>query len=547
MQTSYLNRAVLTAVLTAFTFSYSASAAHHDSGNMWVTSVAPAPQGGFWIQVNDTAHTGKTIVSGPAPVFESVNAPGTIVAVPGKNGYWVVTKRGDIVSRGDAPAFCEGHLSKCSNYPSAPGNKSFVTHAAATPDGLGLWVLGYDGQVWTVGTAQPYGDRQGEDNIYGSAIVPTPSGKGYYILMSDGGVHTRGDAVFFGSTGGQYGREYTGMVLSKTATGAVNGYWILEEDGGVFTFGDAAFLGSTGGNSSRVTSMFSMDGGIRYGWVTYNGTIGYSTSYRRGPVSTTEHDLSMVWTLQGDVDRPGAEVHAKQLGSGRVDSWIFWPTKWGGLPVYQLRHEFNGLCLEASGDRLVQAVCQANFSNSGAQAFLASSGGDDNMYVSPAQNGYLAIVIKPGKSLLEISMSGSTQWRTLATTTVTSEATRGQWYTSGAVGDKTHLGVPDLQTAPQRWVVATTAPVAGSTVRFVSMATGRCGEFKWSGTADYLFNATCQMGVQNQTFRLVPDGGNVFRISIAFHSAVGAAPGFTGGVMFTQASQRWVLDLTDSL
>lgn len=116
------------------------------------------------------------------------------------------------------------------------------------------------------------------------------------------------------------------------------------------------------------------------------------------------------------------------------------------------------------------------------------------MYVSPAQNGYQAIVIKPGKSLLEISMSGSTQWRTLATTAVTSEATRGQWYTSGAVGDKTHLGVPDLQTPPQRWVVATTAPVAGSTVRFVSMATGHCGEFKWSGTADYLFNATCQMG-----------------------------------------------------
>ena len=27
------------------------------------------------------------------PEYESVNEPGTVVAVPGKNGYWVVTKK----------------------------------------------------------------------------------------------------------------------------------------------------------------------------------------------------------------------------------------------------------------------------------------------------------------------------------------------------------------------------------------------------------------------------------------------------------------------
>ncbi len=541
MQSIQFTRVVVAAALAAFTLCPFATAAHHDTGNMWVTSVAQAPNGGYWIQVNDTAHTGKTIVSGAAPVFDSVNAPGTIVAVPGKIGYWVVTKRGDIVSRGDAPVFCEGHLSKCSNYPSDPGNKNFVMHAAATPDGLGLWVLGYDGQVWTVGTAQPYGDRQGEDRIYGSAIVPTPSGKGYYILMSDGGVHTRGDAVFFGSTGGDRFVEYTGMVLSKTAAGAVNGYWLLAEDGGVFTYGDAVLLGSTGGNSKRVTSMFSVDGGTRYGWVTYNGTLGFSNSYRRGPVTTPDYDLSPVWTMNG-VDKLGAEMQVATLGSGRVDSWIFWPTKWAGTYVNQIRNERNGLCLEVSSDVLVLAACQPDMSKAGTQAFWLVDGPNGSFWVVWAVNPQYFLVKGDGPRL-KLLLSGNGLWRTLDVTTVTSEATRAQWQTGGAVGSLTTLGVPNAQTPRQNWVVAATSSAPGSTVRFISMETGYCGEFKMAGGVfDTLFQSACQMAVPRQTFRLAPDGVNTYRINIAFHDSVGAAPASKGGVWFTQASQRWILD-----
>jgi hypothetical protein len=72
-----------------------------------------------------------------------------------------------------------------------------------------------------------------------------------------------------------------------------------------------------------VTSLFPVDGGVRYGWVTYDGKLDFSTSYRRGPVTTPDYDLSPVWTMNGGVDKPGTELQVATLGSGRVDSWIF--------------------------------------------------------------------------------------------------------------------------------------------------------------------------------------------------------------------------------
>jgi hypothetical protein len=542
-----LIRSAIALVAAAFAFSPQVGAADHYDGNLYVTSVAQAPNGGLWIQVNDKVNSGRTIVSGGAPVFESVDAPGSIVGVPGKNGYWVISKSGDIYTRGEAPMLCEGHLSKCSNYPASPGSMGFISHAAASPDGGGFWALGYDGQVWTVGTAQPYGDARGEAHIYGTAIAPTPSGKGYYILKNDGGVHARGDAVFFGSTGGHFNRKYNGLVLSRTAGGTVNGYWMLEQDGGVHAYGDAVFLGSTGGKSSRITSLFPVDGGVRYGWVTYDGKIELSTSYRRGPVTTSEHDLSPVWTLQGEVDKPGAELHAFTLGSGPVDSWIFWPVKWMGAPVYQLRHERNGLCVEASGARLVQAVCHANFNDSVAQAFRLYAGAGENMYLAPAERAQYSIAKMPGRSRLEISITDATVWRTLNTTTVTAEGTGAQWQTGGAAGNLTTLGAPGIQAPPRRWVVATTAPVPNSTVRFVSMETGHCAEQRWNITTYYLYQAPCQPAVQPQMFRLAPDGVNTYRINFAFVDGFGAAPASNGGVMFTVVSKRWGMDLTNLL
>ncbi|MGJ5814247.1 hypothetical protein [Paludibaculum fermentans] len=536
-------RIVVPLVLAALGFSRPAKASDYYDGNVFVTNAAQAPNGGFWIQVNDTVNGGRTIVSGGAPVFESVNAPGTLVAMPGKNGYWVITKRGDIHARGEAPPLCEGHLSKCSNFPSNPGAGSYVTHAAATPDGRGFWALGDDGQVWTAGTALPYGDARKDTAAAGTAITPTPSGKGYYILKSDGGVHARGDAVFFGSTGGHFQREYNGLVLSRTAGGAVNGYWMLEQDGGVHAYGDAVFLGSTGGKASRVTSLFPVDGGIRYGWVTYDGNIELSDSYRRGPVTTIDYDLSPVWTMNGGVDTPGTELHTATLGSGRVDSWIFWPARWKGTYVNQVRNERNGLCLEVSSDVLVLAACQQDPSNSGTQAFWLVDGSNGTFWVVWAAHPQYYLVKEDG-ARLRLLRSGNGLWRTLDVTTVTSEATGAQWHTWNAAGNQTSTSLPGPETPRQNWVVAATAPVPGSTVRFISMETGYCGEFKWWDTTYHLFQSVCQPAVQPQTFRLMADGPQAYRINIAFTDAMGAAPAWNLGVMFSGASTRWMMDLS---
>jgi hypothetical protein len=78
-------------------------------------------------------------------------------------------------------------------------------------------------------------------------MAATPSGLGYWLVASDGGIFTFGDAAFFGSTGAvDLARPIVGMAPTPTR----GGYWLVASDGGVFTFGDAPFLGSLGGQGS---------------------------------------------------------------------------------------------------------------------------------------------------------------------------------------------------------------------------------------------------------------------------------------------------------
>jgi hypothetical protein len=186
-------------------------------GEQDVTSVAAAPGGGFWVQLDKYPALpgffgyGETLVKDGAPALENFGWRGSIAAIPGRNGYWVVDVWGNISSRGDAPQICNGQLSDCSGY----RVQIEIVGAAATPSGNGLWALDREGKVWTTGDAQPYGDVQDDPQVP-TGIVATPSGKGYYIVLEDGGVFSFGDAVFYGSTGGKKpgGHAVTGMALS---------------------------------------------------------------------------------------------------------------------------------------------------------------------------------------------------------------------------------------------------------------------------------------------------------------------------------------------
>jgi hypothetical protein len=258
-----------------------------------LTSVAAAPGGGFWVQIDSTAGNfpSGTFPKEGAPVFDSISERGSIAAIPGRNGYWVVSSSGKIVARGDAPQLCEGHLSTCSGFPERPYSWQYIVAAAATPTGLGLWAVGRDGKVWAAGDAKSFGDVQSEtiDNPFGDALVPTgiaatEYGEGYYIVMADGGVFTFGDAVFFGSTGGKRpeGHNVTGIALYTGLTAKTAGYWLVAEDGAVYTFGSAPFWGNAGITDWKVTSIVSFPALVTtaprewtrgYAWVFDNGEV----------------------------------------------------------------------------------------------------------------------------------------------------------------------------------------------------------------------------------------------------------------------------------
>jgi hypothetical protein len=75
-------------------------------------------------------------------------------------------------------------------------------------------------------------------------MAATPSGRGLWLVGADGGVFSLGDAGFVGSMGGE---TLNSPIIGLEAVPNGTGYWQLAGDGGVFAFGGAPFLGSTGG------------------------------------------------------------------------------------------------------------------------------------------------------------------------------------------------------------------------------------------------------------------------------------------------------------
>jgi len=259
-----------------------------------LTSVAAAPSGGFWSQIQDSYEDstptppGYTQVHEGAPAYDDIHHAGLIAWAPGTNGYWVVTESGHIYARGGAKQLCPADsLSTCSGF--VPGAFSNLTAVAATPSGNGLWAVGRNGKVWTAGDAISYGDVTFDDSVP-TGIAPTPDGGGYYIVVENGGVHTFGNAIFYGSTGGHppAGRTITGMATSINTSGQVNGYWLVGQDGGVHTFGEAPFWGSSGGNDSVVTSIISFPRPepsanpetVGYAWINAEGQLSMCTRDR---------------------------------------------------------------------------------------------------------------------------------------------------------------------------------------------------------------------------------------------------------------------------
>lgn len=305
------------------------------------TSIAAAPGGGFWIQVNTPDGKGYTVAVDGAPQYESVPEAGTLISIPGRNAYWVVSVFGHIYARGGAPELCEGYLPSCSGY----NTTERITGAAASPNGQGFWAVDEHRHVWTAGDVISYGDVT-NDNQTPTGIVATPSGRGYYIVMDDGGVFSFGDAVFFGSTGGRKpgGHDVTGLALSLDFHGNVNGYWMLAEDGAIYTFGDAAFLGNGGVNSEYTVSVVSRPGGHSYAWVLANGQYGLSSIPSRVTISSQS---GTVWSPAGGYPYPGTALQLVSPSGNLSQQWYVWPTTSDGKTV-QLVNVATGLCADVT-------------------------------------------------------------------------------------------------------------------------------------------------------------------------------------------------------
>jgi hypothetical protein len=321
------------------------------------TSIAAAPEAGFWIQ----SDAGATVAIGGAPQYESVSGRGSIAAIPDRNAYWVVTTNGVIYARGGAPELCGGFLANCSGFDAM---KQTITGAAAAPDGQGLWAVDEYRHVWTAGNVVSYGDA-GNDNQTPSGIVATPTGLGYYIVMADGGVHARGDAVFYGSTGGKRpgGHDVTGIALSYDLRGNVNGYWLVADDGGVFTYGEAPFLGSTGGNDggSFVSSIVTRPDQHSYAWVHANGQVGLSMTVPKAVIKSMA-PVGGVWALLGHVDdSPGATIQRMPAFGVPSEQWHLWPTTDDGKTV-QIVNVNSRMCADVTADArgpyLIQYPCK---------------------------------------------------------------------------------------------------------------------------------------------------------------------------------------------
>ncbi len=176
-----------------------------------------------------------------------------VAATPNGLGYWVVAADGGVFAYGDA-AF-EG--STGATHLNAP-----VVGMAATPRGGGYWLVASDGGVFAYGNATFEGSAGGIHlNAPVVGMASTSDGGGYWLVATDGGVFAYGDAVFAGSMGG---RPLNQPIVGMAATPTGSGYWLTAADGGIFAFGDAPFEGSMGSsplNQPIVGMATSPDGG----------------------------------------------------------------------------------------------------------------------------------------------------------------------------------------------------------------------------------------------------------------------------------------------
>ncbi|MCP3938736.1 MAG: YncE family protein [Actinomycetia bacterium] len=194
---------------------------------------AAAPDG-YWIvdEVGEIRSFG-----GAAQYAPVVGSP--VDMASGRDGaLWVLTGDGVVHTRGVAQNFGDVDIDLLAE-------DEVLAAIEATPSGKGYWVITNRGRVVTRGDADRFdglGDLELDGAIVG--IASSAGGVGGYLVGADGGVFAQGEAPFLGSrrellTAAEVGNEIVAAVNDRDGLG----YWLISSDGGLFAF-DAAFLGS---------------------------------------------------------------------------------------------------------------------------------------------------------------------------------------------------------------------------------------------------------------------------------------------------------------
>jgi hypothetical protein len=201
---------------------------------------------------------------------------------------------------------------------------------AATPTGLGYWLVARDGGIFSYGDAKFFGSMGGRPlNQPITGITTGPSGNGYRMVATDGGIFSFGSAPFFGSGVAAGTNDFVGMAPSPTNLG----YWIARSNGTVMHFGDASALPAfTASSGNPVAAIFSNPAAQGYALVLSDGTLqrfgvapggfdaGQHATPSEIPVGTyhTRDERSCAWArmkttnpidgLNGDREGPGPQV-----------------------------------------------------------------------------------------------------------------------------------------------------------------------------------------------------------------------------------------------
>ena len=164
-----------------------------------------------------------------------------------------------------------------------------IAAIAATPDGLGYWLVGRDGQVYTFGDATFYGPQRPLAGPI-TAMSPTADGHGYWLVAGNGAVNGFGDAVARRSPTG------LGSVVGIAVDARTGGYWLANSRGQVYAFG-APFFGSVPSVASEhgVTGIQAAPGGSGYRLVDSGGALFcFGTVTELGTANSVHPDRAVV-------------------------------------------------------------------------------------------------------------------------------------------------------------------------------------------------------------------------------------------------------------